>query len=235
MCGHNALHIDRNFKRRRLIDLSLEPLGFNLHDASNISIAQRLIRNHFYQLVLMNYGTLGKKIFEFCSQVHFENIETLLIVLMASNRISIEEHLFECGVSDVVTGRQADARVLSKRIKAHFNFDHFSNSEHNIVRLKNTIVDFDRREVWCKGQTRRLPGILKDLLTYFIENPNRVISRDELRNCPIWSDSICTEPAEGGKTFDVSMSKLKKIIEANPSEPEIIKTVRGVGWKLIRE
>ena len=231
----NALHIDRNFKRRRLIDVSLETLGFNLHDASNIFKAKRLIRNYFYQLVLMNYGTLGEDIFHFCSQVHFVNTETLLIVLMVKGRISIEERLFDCGVNDVVAGRHTDVRVLSKRIKAHFNFSHFTNSHHNMVTLRNTVVDFDRREVWCKGHRRRLPGILKDLLKYFVENPNRVISRDELRNCPIWSDSICSEPKEGGKTFDVNMSKLRKIIESNPSKPEIIKTVRGVGWKLRSE
>lgn len=228
------MHIDRNFKRRRSIDLQLERCGFQLYGASDISAAQRQMEQHFFHLVLMNYGTFGKRIFEFCSRVHFKNTEALLIVLMFQNRLRIEERLFDCGVCDIVTGRQREANVLSKRIKARFNFASFSNSHHNIVVLKNTIIDFERREVWCQGQSRRIPGILIELLRYFIDNPNRVITREELMRSSIWSDSICTEPKEGGKTFDVNVGKLRKIIEENPVQPEIIKTVRGEGWKLIK-
>ena len=107
--------------------------------------------------------------------------------------------------------------------------------ESNSIRLKDTIVDFDRREVWCNGITQRLPGILADLLKYFLENPERIISRDELLNCYIWSDSICSSAEEGGKTFDVNMSKLRKIIETHPTKPQIIQSVRGEGWKLAKD
>jgi DNA-binding response OmpR family regulator len=102
----------------------------------------------------------------------------------------------------------------------------------NKIRLKDTLVDFERREVRCNGTVRRLPGILADLLKYFVDNPDRIISRSELFGSYIWADSICTPASEGGKTFDVNVSKLRKIIEADPVRPQIIESVRGLGWKL---
>ena len=48
----------------------------------------------------------------------------------------------------------------------------------------------------------------------------------------IWSDSICSSAKDGGKTFDMAVSKLRKIIEIDPKNPQIIKTVRSEGCGL---
>jgi two-component system response regulator RegX3 len=71
-----------------------------------------------------------------------------------------------------------------------------------------------------------------NLLKYFLDNPNRIISRDELCKSPLWADSICSTAEEGGKTFDVNVGKLRKVIEQNPANPQIIKPVWGIGWIL---
>ena len=77
--------------------------------------------------------------------------------------------------------------------------------------------------------------MLADLLKYFLNNPDRVVSREEMEKSPIWTDSICSSAKEGGKTYDVNVCKLRKIIEPDLSCPQIIKTVRGIGWKLGRD
>jgi DNA-binding response OmpR family regulator len=153
---------------------------------------------------------------------------------MDKPKIKTEEKLFDCGVNDVVTGKQTANRVLTRRIKAHLNNTKCPSLllQNNSVRLKDTIVDFERREVLCNGKIHELPGLLGDLLKYFIDNPKSAISREELLNSPIWSDSICSSATDGGKTFDVNIGKLRKIIEPDPSKPQIIISVRGVGWKL---
>ena len=102
----------------------------------------------------------------------------------------------------------------------------------NRIRLKDTIIDFERREVWCNGKVSILRGLLAELLKYFIDNPARAISREELNKSPMWSESICSSAKEGGKTFDVHMVKLRRAIESDPLNPQIIQAVRGVGWQL---
>lgn len=184
MCRQTALHIDRNHQRQAHICRKLEPLGLELHKASTIQPAREMVKKHRYRLVLMHFDAMGREIFRFCSFIRSGSVHTIVIALMAEPRISIEEKLFDCGVNDVVAGKQTAARVLTKRIRAHLRNSKSSWPWANIIRLKDTLIDFDRREVWCNGTTRRLRGILADLLRYFVDNSNRVISREELAQMP---------------------------------------------------
>lgn len=232
MCRQIALHVDRNGQRRRHLRSRLETLGFSLHKATSASRAYKLISRNDYRLVLLNFHTLENDIFDLCKCARTINNSNILMVLMSEVNLATEEMLFDCGVDDVVTGAQTTSGTLIHRISARLRTNQPLASSKHTIRLKDTIIDFDRREICCNGTVRRINGNLVQLLKHFIENPNRIISREELRHTPIWADSICTPAFEGGKTFDVSISKLRKIIEPDPANPQIILSVRGVGWKL---
>jgi DNA-binding response OmpR family regulator len=232
MCKQNGLGIDQNHQRQMHICRNLGPLGLKLHKVPNVHLAKQMLKKCLYDLVLIDFDTVKREIFELCSLVRSSRIHTITIVLMTEPKICIEEQLFDNGIDDVVIGKQASARVLAKRIQVHLQNWNLFQRETDTVRLRETIVDFGAREVWCNGITHQLPGILADLLKYFVDNPNRVISRVELQELPIWADSICTPANEGGKTFDVNVGKLRKIIEPDPSHPHLIVPVRGIGWKL---
>jgi DNA-binding response OmpR family regulator len=235
MAKQIALYFDHIYQRQTHICYIIEHLGFKLYTAPDLPVARKMLKKYFYHLVLIHFDTIGRDIFELCSFIRSGSIDTIIMVLMTSIRVNVEEFLFDCGVDDVVIGKQASARILAKRIRARFRNFRPSLPKSNIIKLKDTLFDFDRREIWCNGSTRRLPGILFDLLKYFLDNSSRVISRDELLMSSIWRDSICSSAEEGGKTFDVNICKLRKIIEPNPMQPQIIKTVRGVGWKLAKD
>jgi len=229
-----ALHLDCNKHRQNQICRNLIPLGFEMHKVSNLSQAKEILEKSFCRLVLVSFDCADKsnEILKFCDFARKSSNHQIIIALMNEDKIKLEEKLFDIGVNDVVTGVHATARLLSKRIGCHLRHCKEPLLQSHTIRLKNTVVDFDRREVWCNGTIRRLPGILADLLKYFINNPDRAISRDELLTSPIWNDSICSSADEGGKTFDVTIGKLRKIIEPDPTKPQIIKSVRGLGWKL---
>lgn len=236
MCGQLALLIDSNHRRRTHIAHRLNSLGLVLRFASTPQTASKMAKGHCYHLILMYFDTIGNEIFKFCSFIRTGSFHTILIALMAKTKIQTEERLFYCGVNDVVVGRQIAARVLAKRIRSHLL--HCSMlwwPYANTIRLKDTLVDFGRGEVWCNGTVRQLRGILPNLLKYFLDNPNRIISREELHGSCIWADSICSSAKDGGKTFDVNIGKLRKIIEPDPTKPQIIISVRGEGWKLASE
>ena len=231
---HNevALCIDRNQRRQGQIKRALYSLGFKVYNVSTIQLAKEIMKENYCDLTLIYLGTMANEVLNFCTFVRSGFTHSIIIILMDEVSISFEERLFDCGVNDVIVRRQSYTRVLKKRIKAHFFNCKQLWHQGNKIRLKDTIIDFDRREVWHNGTIHTLPGILNDLLKYFIDNPNRIISRKELLESSIWADSICTPAEEGGKTFDVNVGKLRKIIEPDPSNPQIIISVRGVGWKL---
>jgi DNA-binding response OmpR family regulator len=121
---------------------------------------------------------------------------------------------------------------LTRRVKAHLRSNSPFRPQNNVILLNGVVVDFERREVHRNGKSHPLRGLLFDLLKYFLDNPNRIISREELLRSSIWVDSVCSAPEDGGKTFDVNMSKLRKVIEPDPAKPQIITSLRGAGWKL---
>jgi len=233
--ANQLLHIDCGHYRLSTLLYNLSSMGFEIHKTSDMQEAREMMENHHYHLILISFEFISKSIFEICSSVCSDSPGTIVIVLMKKVRIHIEGQLFDCGVNDVVVGRQTSSHVLLKRILAHFRNSKLYRSQKSCIKLKDTVVDLGRREVRINGMCHPLRGILADLLKYFLDNANRVVSREELEKSYIWADSICTPAKEGGKTFDVSVGKLRKLIEPNPSRPEIIKAVRGIGWKLSEE
>lgn len=227
-----ALHVDHNPRRQASVCENLRSLGLKFHQAPSPDIAKDLISRNNYRLLLMQMETMGTEIFPVCSRMREIDPHAVLIALVKRVKLSVEERLFECGINDVVTGRHTAISVLTKRIQAHLVNSGILSSPARIVRISDCVIDFDRREIHRAGVIHPLPGMLADLLKYFVENANRVISREELKFSSMWADSICASAKEGGKTFDVNVGKLRRIIESDPLKPEIITSVRGIGWKL---
>jgi DNA-binding response OmpR family regulator len=230
-----TLYIDSSARRQICMRQILNHLGLDFRVASTVSEAKDILTSCQPYIILMHMDVVGKNVFTLCSSLRANCVYRILIVMMNRARASIEERLFDCGVDDVVAGEQTVPRVLMKRIQAHIQRNKPHRSIPGQVALGNTVIDFNRREVQRDDTVLRLPGILSDLLKYFVENADRIISREELMTSDIWSDSICTPPDEGGKTFDVHVGKLRKIIESDPHDPKIITSVRGIGWKLSTE
>jgi two-component system OmpR family response regulator len=64
-----------------------------------------------------------------------------------------------------------------------------------------------------------------DLLVAFVEHPQRILSRDQLLDLTRGRDAIPFD-----RSIDIQVSRLRRKIEVDPKEPEIIKTVRGTGY-----
>jgi DNA-binding response OmpR family regulator len=98
------------------------------------------------------------------------------------------------------------------------------------------MVDLDRMEVTLNGFHHKLKRVLFKLLEYFFKNPHRAISRDELLNSDIWDNSVCSPgKIEQGKAIDMGIARLRKLIEPDTSNPQIITSVHGIGWILEKD
>jgi len=226
-----ALYVTCGCTQAEPLEQMLRSMGLVLHTTSAVTEAPRLIKKHYYRLILIDYRALREKIYQFCRQIQNCSPGTLVIVLMERANVKTLKRLFDCGVCDIVLGAQRQPPLLARRINAWLRNSKPLKQDRYVVRINGTVVDFARREVWRNGRVQPLRGILADLLAYFIANADRVVSREELEHSHIWADSICTPAKEGGKTFDVNVSKLRKLIEPDPAHPQIIQSVRGVGWK----
>jgi DNA-binding response OmpR family regulator len=89
------------------------------------------------------------------------------------------------------------------------------------------VIDPDRSMVTCNGQQTTLTPRLFALLELFIENPGTVIPREEMFK-QVWKTSYTGDT----RTLDVHISWLRQAIEADPRNPKLLQTIRGVGYKL---
>lgn len=89
-------------------------------------------------------------------------------------------------------------------------------------------VNFRTAEVWCDGASVSLTTLELDLLEYFIDHPNEVLSRDELLD-RVWG----YEATPVTRTVDVRIAALRRKLERDPGQPEMIVTVHGAGYKFI--
>jgi DNA-binding response OmpR family regulator len=87
-------------------------------------------------------------------------------------------------------------------------------------------LDPDRREVTVDGRALELTYVEFELLRTLVAQPGKVFSRRALLQA-IWGDSAYREP----RTIDVHVRHLREKVEQDPSEPKLILTVRGAGYR----
>lgn len=230
---HDVLYLDGDPDRQKEICRALESVGLAVKTVATLDETRFQINASLYALVLVYLaGDSRREAISFCAFAHSSDPIRILMVLMKEPCLELEARLFDSGVSDVVAGVQACPELIAKRIWARLRASRLLTSRRGKVVLGDTVVDFDRYEVRRNGTACRLSGVVLDLLWYFICNAGRVVSRRELSESSVWARSICTPPEEGGKTFDIHISRLRKVIEHDPDKPVLIQSVRGVGWKL---
>lgn len=98
---------------------------------------------------------------------------------------------------------------------------------HKHYRAGNIRMDLDRHEVTVGGTTIELTPKEFKILFQFMEAPGRVFSRQEMLN-RVWGEGYALEE----HALDVHIHSLRQKIEIDPGQPNLIVTVRGVGYKL---
>jgi two-component system, OmpR family, response regulator RegX3 len=133
----------------------------------------------------------------------------------------------ELGADDYVT-KPFSTRELVARIKAILRRAPMGNNvvDGGPIEMSGVRVDRARHEVRVDGEPVELPPKEFDLLAYLIENAGRVLTRGQLID-EIWGSEYVGDT----KTLDVHIRRLRTRVEADPTEPVRIQTVRGVGYR----
>lgn len=237
MQNGTALYVGSDRVRQNRLGGYLQSLGIDLHKASSMPAAKQKLCQRKYALLLIEFEPVRRHIFDLCRFAHGEYYEAVILILMVKVMPMIESKLFECGiVDDIVAGKQTFPVALMSRIKRRL-VSRLSVPKTNKIMLKGgAIIDLERREVLHNGLQHRLNGVTYKLLQYFLENPHRTISREELLKSRIWDNSVCSPgKVEQGKAIDMAVMRLRRLIEPDPSNPQIIATVRGIGWMLEKD
>lgn len=165
---------------------------------------------------------------------------TPIIMLTAADDIVDRVAGLEVGADDYVV-KPFDLRELKARIRAVLRrysgplpaapapTNGTAPTTANMVPCGVVFLDMEAHCLVRRDGTREMLTAMEfDLLRVFLQNPNRVLTRDRLLDLAHDRDN---EPFD--RSIDVRVTRLRKKIEADPAKPQAIKTVRGVGYLFV--
>lgn len=137
---------------------------------------------------------------------------------------------FALGADDYIT-KPFSAREVAFRVKARLRtFSKISIDDNKIIKFDNIEIHKDKGTVYKDGNLLEFTAKELKLLLYFIDNPNRILSKEMICN-EVWGEDFFGYD----NTITVHIRKLRKKIEKDPSNPKYITTVIGLGYKFIKE
>ena len=162
-----------------------------------------------------------------CREIKQQAPSLPIIVLSAASDVSDKVLLLELGADDYVT-KPFSPRELLARVRAALRRT-VRVGVGDTASFAAVTVDFIRMEVIREGQIVTLTAQEFKTLKFLLQNPERVISRDELLN-EVWG----YQNYPSTRTVDNHILKLRQKLENDPGNPVHFRTVHGMGYKFVK-
>ncbi len=229
MAAKKILVIEDEPDIRKLVHYNLAQERFAVLEAEDGEKGLKLIQREKPHLVILDLMLPGLSGLELCRWLR-EHPETARIpILMLTAKAGEADRIvgLEMGADDYLT-KPFSPRELVARVKAILRrTDAPAAAAGGEAYEKGPLkINFSTYETSVRGKAVRLTLKEFELLRFLVQNPNRVLNRDQLLD-RVWGGEVFVDP----RTVDVHIRRLRKAIEKNDRKPEWVLTVRGVGYK----
>ncbi|MBM3763792.1 MAG: response regulator transcription factor [Acidobacteria bacterium] len=219
------LVIDDDDSLRDTIALMLEQEGFRVQLAADGREGYERCLTLRPDLILVDLRLPGMTGVEICRQLRADKVQTPIIVLSAVGDEIDKVLLLEIGADDYVT-KPFGRRELLARIRAVLR--RATSDAHRVQHFGDTEIDMERRIVMRKGEEVKLTPAEYNLLVFFLQNPDRPLTRDVILNS-VWGYNSFPNT----RTVDAHIVKLRQKFEIDPVTPRHFLTVHGVGYRFL--
>ena len=177
-------------------------------------------------LVLLDLMLPGVSGTEVCRDLRSKS--NVPIIMLTAKDSEIDKVVgLELGADDYVT-KPYSSRELLARVRAVLrrNVESEAFDDESVLEAGGVRIDVERHVVSVRGEELSMPLKEFELLEILIRNSGRVMTRGQLID-RIWGEDYVGDT----KTLDVHVKRLRAKVEQNPSDPRLLTTVRGLGYK----
>jgi two-component system response regulator RegX3 len=176
-------------------------------------------------LVLLDLMLPGLPGTEVCRELRTRSSVPIIMLTAKDSEVDIVVGL-ELGADDYVT-KPYSSRELLARIRAVLRRRiELEGADDGVVEVGSVRMDVERHSVAVDGSEVNMPLKEFELLELLLRNAGRVLTRGQLID-RVWGSDYFGDT----KTLDVHIKRIRSKIEQNPSEPERLVTVRGLGYR----
>ncbi|HEY7792678.1 MAG TPA: response regulator transcription factor [Gaiellaceae bacterium] len=222
------LLVDDEDAVQKLLTYPLEREGFRVVPARDGEEALRRFAEEDVDLVVLDLMLPRLDGLEVCKRLRAES--TVPIIMLTARDDELDKVLgLELGADDYIT-KPFSIREFRSRVRALLRRAAAPRAgergQDEVVEVGELRIDVPRRTVEVRGDEVQLTFVEFELLRILASAPGRVFSRRQLLE-RLRGGADYREP----RTIDVHVRHLREKIERNPHEPELILTVRGVGYR----
>jgi len=226
--GRRILVVDDDSDLRWMVEKYLSKHEFTVTLAEDGEKMREILEQETFDLAILDINLPGEDGLSLARYLR-SNFQIGIIMLSAAAEVFDRIVGLEMGADDYVT-KPFEPRELLARVKSVLRRSQ-ETSEREVesgsrVKFGDYLLDLDGHQLLDKDeQAVSLTSMEFDLLKAFAENPNKVLDRDRLLSL---SHNRDWDPFD--RSIDIRITRLRRKIEAEPSKPQIIKTVRGAGY-----
>jgi two-component system alkaline phosphatase synthesis response regulator PhoP len=222
--GVKILIVEDDENLRFLVVHRLEAEGYDVLEVGDGELAEHSIMSEKPDIVLLDWMLPGKQGSDICQDVRKLGYEGLIIMMTAKAQDVDKIDAYNFGISDYVT-KPFNMDVLIAMLESKVKFL-VNNDRSEIHRFGDMEHHPNIHTLYRQGRKIELTILENRILLYFLRNPNKVINRDELM-LVVWGYNSDVNT----RTLDMHIVRLRKKIELNPDNPQLLQTVRGVGYR----
>jgi DNA-binding response OmpR family regulator len=204
-----------------------ETEGFEIEVSSDGKSALEAFRRTTPSAIVLDLRLPQMSGRDVCREIKQQSPSLPIIVLSAASDVSDKVLLLELGADDYVT-KPFSPRELLARVRAALRRT-VRKDAGDLISFDGISADFTKMEVTRDGESIFLTAQEFKTLKFLAQNPERVISRDELLN-EVWG----YQNYPSTRTVDNHILKLRQKLERDPSNPTHFRTVHGVGYKFVK-
>lgn len=231
--GLRVLVVDDDIEVRQLLEDYLGGYGCQVRGCADSHALREALQEGLPDLVLLDIGLPGEDGLSLARYLREHHDLPVIIISGAGSPLDRTIGL-EVGADDYLS-KPFDPRELLARVKSVLRrYQRTPGGEPHAdaeagISFGRFRLDLERHQLFDEaGQIVELTAMEFDLLQAFARRPNRPLSRDQLLNLTQNRD---WNPFD--RSIDIRIARLRRKLEDDPEKPQILRTVRGIGYMLV--